>query len=178
MEAWPPGGKQRPLNPLTVPAAHKKQRFSHEGFALAPNVLFPHSWLTRAALSGRRRGGGRGVGGGGRRWRRWKSWPERQSSIQKQPPVGRSRITAARGREPPIVYQQRLALKSPLTDPTALGLSAKAHHCQKVLGAAIKKNRGKKIKNGTAWSAANLPFHSYSNKRLRRSFSLSNTLDS
>lgn len=27
MEAWPPGGKQRPLNPLTVPPAHKEQRF-------------------------------------------------------------------------------------------------------------------------------------------------------
>lgn len=27
MEAWPPGGKQQPLNPLTVPPAHKKRRF-------------------------------------------------------------------------------------------------------------------------------------------------------
>lgn len=143
MEAWPPGGKQRPLNPLTVPAAHKKQRFSHEGFALAPNVPFPHSWLTRAALSGRRRGGGwRGVGGLG-----WETTTEKMEKL-----AGTSELhpKATPGRSEPRHRRERLraadrisaalALKSPLTNrPDWSGFVSKGPHCQKVLGAAIKK---------------------------------------
>lgn len=52
MEAWPPGGKQQPLNPLTVLGPQKKQRFPMK-VQFRRNVPSLHSWLTRQLDLGR-----------------------------------------------------------------------------------------------------------------------------
>lgn len=48
VEAWPPGGKRQPLNPLTAPLPSKEEAtFFPWRFKLAEMCRLPHSWLTR-----------------------------------------------------------------------------------------------------------------------------------